>query len=450
MKKNDIFEIEITGVTDEGHGIGRAEGIVVFVPYALVGETVRVIIIKLLKSYAIGKILGIIHPSGKRIKSECEYFYKCGGCSFQNVLYEEELKYKRQFVEDCIRKIAKSDVPVLDIAGAESTCFYRNKSQFPVSESGIGIYAPKSHRVVDMDKCLIQAPETENIIKAVRKWMTDFNILPYDEKSDTGCVRHIYTRTGNNESLVVIVTRTKKLKFSEKLVEMLKAADDKLCSVMQNVNTKRTNVVLGDEMKLLWGRDYIIDNIGKLKFKISPYSFYQVNNSQTKVLYDIAKKFADVKSDDIVWDMYCGIGTIGQYAAKNAEKIVGVEIVDSAVKNAQENAELNGFKSCEYYCGAAENVAPKLISKGNKPNVVFLDPPRKGCDKALLETVISAEPERIVYISCKPSTLARDLFFLTENGYNIEKIQPVDLFPRTPHVETVALLKQTDSTTKFV
>lgn len=442
MKKNDIFEILITGVTDEGHGVGRAEQMVIFVPYALVGETVRVVIIKVLKSYAIGKILDILHPSEKRIKSLCEHFYRCGGCSFQNVEYEEELSYKQSFVSDCIKKIAGIDTEILPVIGAEDTFLYRNKAQFPVSEDGIGIYAPKSHRVIDMNKCLIQAPETEVIIQAVRYWMKDYNISPYNEEKDTGCVRHIYIRSGNDETMVVLVTRTKKLKFSEKLVEVLRECSPKICSVMQNVNLKRTNVVLGEEINLLWGKDHIIDIIGDVKFKISPFSFYQVNNRQTKVLYDVAKDFAEIQKNDVVWDLYCGIGTIGQYAARDAKKIIGIEIVDAAIKNAEENAAINGFGNCEYYCGAAEKLAIKLIEKGDRPDVVFLDPPRKGCDRELLDTVVKSETKKIIYISCKPSTLARDLIVLKEAGYDVQKIQPVDLFPKTPHVETVVLLSK--------
>ncbi len=440
MKKNDIYEILISGISDEGYGVGRAEGMVVFVPFALIGETVRVVIIKVLKSYSVGKILDIVKPSERRIKSSCEFFYKCGGCCFQNVDYEEELMYKKQFVDDCIRKISKLRFNVSNIIGAKNTFNYRNKSQFPVSQDGIGIYASKSHRVIDMNKCLIQAENTEIIIKTVREWMDKYNISPYDEQSDTGCIRHIYTRSGKTETMVVIVTRTKKLKFADELVKMLRMVDETICSVMQNINLKRTNVVLGDELKLLWGKDYITDSVGDKIFKISAFSFYQVNNEQTKVLYDVAANLADIKKTDTVWDLYCGIGTIGQYIGSGAKKIVGVEIVDAAVKNAEENAKINNLKNCEYFCGPAEKVVPKLLAKGYNADVVILDPPRKGCDLKLLETVVKSNTKRIVYISCKPSTLARDLIYLTENGYKVCEIQPVDLFPRTSHVETVALL----------
>lgn len=443
MNKNEIYEIEITGITDDGSGVGRLNGMAVFVPYALLGERLRIIIIKVLKSYAVGKILDIIKPSENRLKSECEHFYRCGGCSFWNMTYEEELLYKHKTVEDCIRRIAKLDNEVLFVKGAENTKHYRNKAQFPVSAEGIGIYAKKSHRVVDVDNCLIQSPDTGKIVAAVKEWMRIYEIEPYDETKNSGCVRHIYTRSGNHEIMVVIVTRTEKIKAPEKLTELIRAADSRVCSVMQNINEKRTNVVLGDKLKLLWGKDYIVDNIGDKRFKISPFSFYQVNNAQTKVLYDLASELADAGENDVVWDMYCGIGTIGQYAAYKAKKTVGVEIVESAVLNAKENAKLNRLENFEYYCGAAEEVASGLLKKGLKPDIIFLDPPRKGCDKALLDTVINTKAKRVVYISCKPSTLARDLEYLTENGYEVNKIQPIDLFPRTPHVECCVQLCRT-------
>ncbi len=440
MNKNEIYEILITGITDDGSGVGRINNMAVFVPFALLGERVRIIIIKVLKSYAVGKILDVLTPSESRTKAECEHFYRCGGCSFWNMTYEEELLYKHKTVDDCIKRIAKLDTEVLPVKGAESIRYYRNKAQFPVSASGIGIYAQKSHRVVDMDFCLIQSPETEKIVAAVRKWMNDFNVPPYDEQTHSGSVRHIYIRSGKDETMVVIVTRDNELKAADELVKRIIDADKKVCSVMQNVNEKRTNVVLGDRMKLIWGRDYIVDSIGDKKFKISPFSFYQVNNAQTKVLYDIAADFAKVSDKDIVWDMYSGIGTIGQYAAFNAKKTVGVEIVKSAVENAKENSKLNKLDNFEYYLGAAEDISDGLLKKGLKPDIIFLDPPRKGCDKALLDTVIKSGAKKVVYISCKPSTLARDLAFLTENGYEVKKIQPVDLFPRTHHVETVVLM----------
>ena len=441
MNKNDIFEIEITGITDEGDGVGRAEGMAVFVPYALMGEVVRVIIIKVLKNYAVGKLLEVIKPSEKRLKSECEYFYKCGGCRFWNVEYSAELEYKRQKVEDCLRRIGKLDVEVPPVLGAKDCRGYRNKGQFPVSDGRMGIYAQHSHRIIDIERCIIQDDSNPDVLKTVRDWMKEYKIEPYNEETGTGCIRHIYTRCGDSGRMVCIVTNTEKLPFAEELVKALRDRVEGLCGVLQNINDRKTNVVLGKRFKTLWGVDYIIDSIGDCKFKISPLSFYQVNNAQTEVLYSKAAEFANLTGEEIVWDLYCGIGTIGQFLAKGAKKIVGIEVVEQAIENAKENARLNGIENAEYYCGTAEDVAPKL--EGEKPDVVILDPPRKGCEESLLKTVAQTGTKRIVYVSCKPSTLARDLRILENLGYRTEKVQPVDLFPRTHHIETVCYCVRT-------
>lgn len=438
MKKNDIFEIEITGITDEGDGVGRAEGMAVFVPYALPGEVVRVIIVKVLKTYAFGKLMEVIKPSEDRIKAECEYFYKCGGCRFWNVEYKKELEYKGQKVKDCLERIGKIFVDVEDTIGCENCKEYRNKGQFPVTDDGIGIYAQHSHRVIDMEKCLIQGGENPDVLAAVREWMTEFDVEPYNEENHSGCVRHIYTRSGDSGVLVCIVTRTDQIPAGKELVDILKKRVSGLSGVVHNINPKQTNVVLGREFRTLWGKDFIIDSIGDKKFKISPLSFYQVNSRQTKVLYDKVLEFAQLSGREVVWDLYCGIGTIGQYLADKTRKIVGIEVVPQAIENAKENAKLNGIENAEYFCGAAEDMAHKL--KGERPDVVILDPPRKGCEESLLKTVANTKAKRIVYVSCKPSTLARDLKILADLGYEVKAVQPVDMFPRTHHVETVALL----------
>ncbi len=440
MKKNDVFEIEITGTTEEGDGVGRAEGMAVFVPYALLGERVRVLIVKVLKNYAAGKLMEVISPSPNRTKSQCPYFYKCGGCRYWNVSYETELEYKRQKVEDCIRRIAKLDLTVPPVLGAENTCGYRNKGQFPVSRDGIGIYAQHSHRVIDIEGCIIQDKTNPDVLKSVRQWMSEYNIEAYDEASGKGCVRHIYTRCGDSGIMVCIVSNTEKIPHTDELVNILRENIEGLSGVLQNYNNKRTNVVLGTRFRTLWGRDYILDKLGDCTFKLSPLSFYQVNKAQTEILYSVARDFAELSGGEIVWDLYCGTGTIGQFMAKSAKKIVGIEVIPQAIANAKENAELNGIKNCEYHCGTAEEIAPKL--KGDTPDVVILDPPRKGCEESLLRTVAALDAKRIVYVSCKPSTLARDLKILTELGYKAEKLQAVDLFPRTPHIETVVCLSQ--------
>ncbi len=440
MKKNEVFEIEITGTTDEGDGVGRIDGMAVFVPYTLVGECVRIVIIKVLKNYAIGKLIEVLTPSPDRIKSQCKYFYKCGGCQFWNVDYQTELVYKRQKVEDCIRRIAKLDLDVPPVLGAENQCGYRNKGQFPVSCDGIGIYARHSHRVIDIDGCIIQDETNPTVIKAVREWMEKYNIEPYNEETGKGCVRHIYTRCGDSGKMVCIVTNCEKLPYSDELVDILQKSVEGLSGVLQNFNNKKTNVVLGTRFRTLWGKDYITDSLGDCTFKLSPLSFYQVNKAQTEVLYSVARDFAGLSGGEVVWDLYCGIGTIGQFMAKSAKKIVGIEVIPQAIANAKENAKLNGIKNCEYYCGTAEEIAPKL--KGETPDVVILDPPRKGCEESLLRTVAKTNTKRIVYVSCKPSTLARDLRILTDLGYKAEKLQPVDLFPRTSHIENVCVLSK--------
>ena len=443
MKKNDIYEIEITGITDDGNGVGRAGQMAVFVPYALIGEKVRVILIKVLKNYAVAKLLDVIRPSEHRMKAECEYFYKCGGCQFWNVDYETELKYKRQKVEDCLKRIGGIDIDVPDVIGDDKCRNYRNKGQFPVGADGIGIYAYHSHRIIDIHQCIIQGEENPDVLKCIRDWMREYSVPAYDEESNTGVVRHIYTRTGDSGVLVCIVTRTKELPHSAELVERLCEEVKNVSGVLQNVNRNRTNVVLGNEFKTLWGKDYIIDSIGDFKFKISPLSFYQVNNEQTKKLYDIAKEFAQLSGEETIWDVYCGIGTIGQYLSKDVKKIVGIEVVEQAVENAKENAKLNKLNNAEYFCGEAEKIAPRLVKK-QKPDVVILDPPRKGCEEELLKAVAETKAKKIVYISCKPSTLARDLKIMKTLGYTTEKVQPVDLFPRTAHVECCVLLCQTE------
>ena len=441
MNKNDVFEIEITGMTDEGNGVGRAEGIAVFVPYTIVGEICRVHIIKVNKTYAIGKLIEVVKPSENRIKAECEYFYKCGGCQLWHMTYEEELKYKQQKVADCIRRIGNIETPVSDIVGADNSCRYRNKVQLPVSEKGIGFYRKNSHDVIDMDDCLLQSENSRIIISVIREWMTEYNIEPYNESTHSGVLRHIYIRSGKSGILLTLVSKTEEIANTDKLIQKLENADVSLVGVVLNVNSKDTNVVLGNKNIVLFGKGNIVDNIGDVEFEISPNSFYQVNKEQTLKLYTKAKEMAQLTGKEKIWDLYCGIGTIGQFMADGAAKIYGIEIVPQAVEDAKRNAVCNGIENAEYYCGAAEKLAPMLVEKGGRPDVIILDPPRKGCDEKLLETVLKSRPKRIVYISCKPSTLARDLKYLSAK-YDVAEIVPYDLFPRTSHVESAVLLSR--------
>jgi len=446
MQKNDIYTVTIDGMTDDGSGVGRIDGLAVFVPYTLVGETVSVKILKTQKRYAFAKVLEILAPSPMRIEPECPHFYRCGGCQFFHCTYEEELKYKQQQVCDALTRIGNIDVAVRPIIGAPNTHHYRNKAQFPVSESGIGFYSRRSHNIVDIDSCIIQNPACDAIVRCVRDWMQTYDIAPYNESRHSGSVRHIYTRTaaGTGEVLVCIVTRDENIKYPELLVESLLELDINIVGVVQNINPEPTNIILGGKNRILHGRDYIFDNIGDLTYKISLYSFFQVNSAQTRALYDTALAALDLSGNETVWDLYSGIGTIGLHMARSAGRVIGVEIVSDAVRDARENAKLNDIDNAAFYEGSAEEVAPVLLKDGHKPDVIIVDPPRKGCDEALLRTIAEAKPEKLLYISCKPSTLARDLAALKDMGFAPQFAQPVDMFPRTGHVETVVLLARAD------
>ena len=442
MRKNEVFEIEITGMTDEGDGVGRAEGRAVFVPYTITGETVRVIIVKVLKNYAYGRLLDIIKPSEARLKSQCEYFYKCGGCQLWHMNTEKELEYKRQKVTDCLKRIGGLDIEAEPVLNPSERTRYRNKAQFPVTPSGTGFYRRNSHDVILLDNCIIQDERNKAIIDTVDEWKSRYGISAYNEADDSGELRHIYTRSGENGVLITLVTRTAKLPKKDELIKMLTGLDIKIAGIVQNINDRRTNVVLGERNITLWGSDYLIDSIGKVRFKISPMSFYQVNPKATLKLYEAAAEMAELTGKETLWDLYCGIGTIGLFMADSAKKVVGVEIVPEAIENAKENARLNGIENAEFYCGKAEKLAHGLSKNCGRPDVVILDPPRKGCDAELLKTVANAKPKRIVYVSCKPSTLARDLKIMRGYGYETLRALPVNMFPASCHTETVCLLKK--------
>ncbi len=444
MIKNDIFEIEITGMTDDGRGVGRVNGMAVFVPYVIAGETVRVLLIKLAKTYAVGKLIEVIKPSPYRVRPECPVFYKCGGCALMHMSYEKELEFKRNKVKDCIERIGgfKNFEPN-DIIPSPKSERYRNKSQFPVTPEGIGMFAVHSHRLVESDDCLIAGENCRSVIRAVKYWMKSRGISAYDEQSGKGLVRHVCLRQADSGTVVTIVTSKDELPGSDALVDELKNACPDLAGLTQNINSKKTNVILGSENKTIYGSPYLIDNIGYVKFRISPMSFYQVNRAQTERLYSIAEEFADLKGHETLLDMYCGIGTIGQFMSRGAKKIIGVEYTPQAVADARENAGLNNIKNAEYYCGKAELVIQDIIKRGARPDIAVLDPPRKGCDIKLLNALSEIPTlKKIVYISCKPSTLARDMKVLNDLGFIPKKAVPVDMFPRTPHVETVVLMSR--------
>ncbi len=442
IQKNDVYEIEITGMTDEGDGVGRVDNMAVFIPYTIVGETVRVLIVKVLKNYAFGKLMEVLKPSVHRVKAECPYFYQCGGCQLWHMDRDAELSYKRQKVEDCLSRLGKIEIKPDQTQDCGIMERYRNKAQYPVTPEGIGFYRRNSHQVIPMSDCRLQGGHDAAILNLVQTWMVEENVTPYAEESHTGVLRHIYLREGKEELLLVLVTRTKELLPAESLLVKLQEQKIPIVGIVQNINDQRTNVVLGKKNLVLWGRDYLIDSIGEVKFKISPQSFYQVNRFETEELYRLAGEFAGLSGKETLWDIYCGIGTIGQFLAKDAGKVIGVEIVPEAVENAKENAVLNRISNSEYYCGKAEVLVPKLVAQGERADVVILDPPRKGCEERLLDAVASVRPKRIVYISCKPSTLARDLKYLAQKGYETKKVVPVNMFPRTAHVESIAVLEK--------
>ncbi|MDP4145041.1 MAG: 23S rRNA (uracil(1939)-C(5))-methyltransferase RlmD [Bacillota bacterium] len=457
VEKNKDYIIDITSMGFEGEGVGKINDFTVFVKGALVGERVEIKIIKITKNYAVGKLINILNISENRTEPVCGIYKRCGGCQLQHLSYEGQLNFKKQRVKDCLTRIGKLEVAdeaennsqaivLHDTIGMKNPFKYRNKVQLPVGEENgevrIGFYAPKSHDIIDMQQCHIQPEVGDKIIAIFRNWMQQYKIRPYDEQKGTGNIRHIMVRKGfkTGEVMVVIVTNEPMVKHVEKLIEVLTKEIEGLKSIVQNINSKKTNVILGQQCKTLWGSDVISDYIGDFKFNISPLSFFQVNPEQTEVLYIKALEYAGLTGDEIVFDAYCGTGTISLFLSQKAKKVYGVEIIPQAIENAKINAQVNNVTNAEFIVGESEKVIPDLINKGIKADVVVVDPPRKGCEKSLLESLAKMKPRRIVYVSCDPSTLARDLGILEELGYRTLEVQPVDMFPHTAHVETVVQL----------
>lgn len=446
--KEYIFNIEALGY--EGEGIAKIEGYPVFIPGALIGEKVKVIITKVKKNFAYGNLLEILEESDKRRIPDCRSYNVCGGCTAQHLSYEDQLDFKFSRVKDCIRKIGGLDDSIVKYPiGMENVYRYRNKVQFPVGmvngKLSIGFFSEKSHEIIDMDTCLLQDEESEQIIAIIRKWMNDYSIMP--AKNDgkffkKGLIRHIVVRKAfnTNEIMVILVTTNKEIPYIEKLIETLNSKNCAIRSIVQNINDKDTNLVMGEKCITLWGADYICDYIGKYKFNISPLSFFQVNPVQTEVLYNKALEYADLNGDEVVFDAYCGTGTISLFLSQKAKMVYGVEIIPQAIDNAKVNAEINNVKNAQFYVGKSEEIIPQLIKDRIIPDVIVVDPPRKGCDSKLLDALGKAKPRRIVYVSCDPSTLARDLKYLESHGYKTQEIQPVDMFPMTKHIENVAFL----------
>ena len=446
IEKNSKYEVEIIDIGSEGEGIGKIGEFTVFVPNTIKGDVAEILIVKLKKNYGYGKLINLITPSEYRSEAICSVAEKCGGCQVQHVDYKAQLEWKRKKVKDCITRIGGiKDIEVNETLGMEEPYYYRNKAQYPIRKiDGVvktGFFAPRSHRLIPIEHCYIQDKVQSKILEIVIKFLQENNISIYDEETHKGLVRHLVIRTGyyTKEVMVCLVINGKELPKSNKLIDMIKSEVD-VTSIVLNHNTKKDNTILGRTCTLLDGKETITDYIGSLKFEISPLSFFQINPVQTKVLYQKALEFAGLTGNETVWDAYCGIGTISLFLAQDAKKVMGVEIVPEAIENAKKNAEKNGVDNAEFYVGKSEEVITKMYEEGVKADVVVVDPPRKGCEEVLLETFVKMNVEKIVYVSCDPATLGRDLGYLCRNGYKVDEVQPVDMFPHTTHVETVALL----------
>lgn len=470
VEKNKHYIIEITDISSDGNGVGAVDGFAVFVPMTAVGDICDVLIIKVLSRYAIGRLMEIKTPSPDRVTPACSVFKRCGGCHLQHINYGAQLRIKKSFVEAAMRRIGGfADFSCDEIIGMENPYRYRNKCVYPVGtdksgETVCGFYARRSHDIIPVEDCLMGGAINAAINNAVLEYMRENNVTAYDEASHTGLVRRTFIRcaggTGNKvprdnsispkdrgvggltEIMVVISINGDMLPRRERLIKRLRELSDKIVSVYININKEKNNSVLGRDNKLIFGKDTVSDALCGTEFKISPHSFYQINPYMTERLYNKAIEYADIAGGDTVLDIYCGIGTISLAAAKRAKRVIGIEIVEQAIENAKENAKNNGIENAEFYADSAENAVPKLIESGTHPDIVILDPPRKGSDEATLEAIAKAEPKRIVYVSCNPATLARDTKYLAQHGYAPARATAVDMFPHTAHVETVVLMSR--------
>ena len=449
LEKNRIYRAHIDGYSSEGLGIARIGGQVVFVHGAVRGETCDVLVMKVLKNAAFGKIAALVEPSPARRTPDCPYYGRCGGCDFRHMSYEEELWAKRARVQDALTRIGGAEVTVEEILGAEQPLHYRNKSIYPISSAGeVGFYRARSHQVVNVEHCLIQKPEADALAQALRDYVARFQVAPYDEATGRGLLRHLYVRTScRGESLACLLVNGSRLPHEQELVAMLRAAAPKTCGVVLGENTRRGNAILGDRYRTLWGRDYLTDTLCGLELRLSVPSFYQVNHDQAQRLYEKALEYAGLTGRELAVDLYCGAGTITQVLARRARHVIGGEIVPEAIRDAEDSARRNGVENVEFLCGDASQLAAELRQRGLRPDVICVDPPRKGLAPDVVEAAASMTPGRIVYVSCDPATLARDVARFAPLGYCPVRACAVDLFPGTAHVETVVLLshKKADS-----
>ena len=471
FKKDDCVTLHIEDIGTGGEGIGKADGFTFFVKDAIVGDVIEAKIMKLKKNYGYARLMKVLTPSKDRVEPKCPVARQCGGCQIQEMRYEAQLAFKQKMVQNNLERIGGlTGFEMCPVIGMETPYAYRNKAQFPVGEDKdgnivIGFYAGRTHHIVEQTDCCIGAPENGEVLRKVKAYMQKNQIRPYNEEHHSGIVRHILIRTGyhTKEIMVCLIVNAAKascLKNAQQLTESLREMDG-MTSVMVNFNTEKTNVILGKKSEVLWGQPYIEDFIGDVKYQISPQSFFQVNPMQTEKLYAKALEYAGLTGNETVWDLYCGIGTISLFLAKNARKVYGVEIVPQAIEDARNNAKRNGIDNAEFFVGKAEEVVPAFYEKALKqaqdseagksirPDVVVVDPPRKGCEEVLLETIVKMQPQRIVYVSCDSATLARDLKFLSANGYAVKKVQPVDQFGHSVHIETVVKLSLKKDTPKI-
>ena len=450
FRKNDLVTLEIEECGIDGEGSGKADGFTVFVKDAVIGDTVTAKIIKAKKNYGYGRLMEVLKPSPYRVEPKCEFARQCGGCQLQALSYDQQLVFKTNKVKGHLERIGGfTDIPMEPIIGMDELFHYRNKAQFPVGRNKegkivTGFYAGRTHNIIENRDCALGVAENKEVLDRVIAHMEKYGIEPYNEATGKGLVRHVLIRYGyfTKEVMVCLILNGNKLPKEEQLVKSLCEIPG-MTSITINVNKKHSNVILGEEIRLLWGQEYITDRIGDISYQISPLSFYQVNPMQTQKLYAKALEYADLHGQETVWDLYCGIGTISLFLAQKAKFVRGVEIVPAAIENAKENAKLNGLENTEFFVGKAEEVLPREYKKnGVYADVIVVDPPRKGCDETLLETMVEMNPERIVYVSCDSATLARDLKYLCERGYELRKVCPVDQFGMTVHVETVCLLSK--------
>ena len=474
MKKNDTAAVKITDIGVNGEGIGKVDGYTLFIKDAVIGDTVEAKVMKAKKNYGYARLMKVLSPSPDRVTPRCAFARKCGGCQIQEMSYGRQLAFKEQKVRGNLERIGDFPKELLGrvmepVLGMEEPFGYRNKAQFPfgTDKEGnpvTGFYAGRTHDIIPNTDCALGAPVNREILETILGFMKKYQIPSYDEKTGNGLIRHVLIRCGSatGEIMVCLVVNGEEIPHADALIDRL-AEMPGMTSITLSPNTRRTNVIMGDSFKVLWGQGYITDYIGNIKYQISPLSFYQVNPVQTEKLYSLALEYADLKGGETVWDLYCGIGTISLFLAQKAGKVYGVEIIPQAIDDARKNAEINGIENVEFFVGKAEEVLPRWYRENEgaeaglrgdrsraRADVIVVDPPRKGCDEALLDTIVKMQPEKVVYVSCDPATLARDLKVLCGKGYELEKVRAVDMFPMTVHVETVVLLSKGEIDSKKV